>query len=271
MKKITLIGSTGLVGQEIKKAAEAYGFSVLETSRDDRNKILSQQHDHIIYCAGENKCSLDFIDNIVDVNAHYLAEIIKRQNFEHLTYFSSTRIYGESPSTSEDDIINFNFNDPRALFNASKILGESICGYSKKPVLILRPSNIYGLTTTSKLFLPAITRDAIQKGVVNMFVTKEYSKDYINVIDVAYYALELAKIKMSGVFNIASGENITAEAISGILERETFCKIIWNSVNNVEHFAPINTDKLKNAFPFYKPRKLEDSLKELISNFKATL
>lgn len=269
MKSLTLIGATGLVGQEIKTQAVQMGLDVFEPTREKKSVILEEYHDHIIYCAGENKCLLETLDNVVEINSKLLAEIIKKQNFNHLTYFSSTRIYGESLNTSEDSEIVFDFNDNRALFNSSKILGESLCHFSLKPVLIVRPSNIYGVTTSSKLFLPSITRDAINNGVVNMFVPQDYEKDYINVADIASLTLKLSVKKETGVFNLATGENVRADQIASILERETGCTTIWHPVNQkVERFSSINTKKLFDLFPTYQMKKLEENLVSLIYEFK---
>lgn len=271
MKNVTLIGSTGLVGKEILKQLKLQNISVNTPTRDQKMHVINSKHENIIFCAGENRCEIETLDNLVEVNAAYLSQIIKMQNFEHLTYFSSTRIYGESHSTSEDENLVFSFNDPRALFNSSKILGESLCHFSKKPIAIVRPSNIYGLTTKSKLFLPSITRNAVESGIINMYVSKDYSKDYINVTDVAYTSIKLAERKFEGTVNIASGRNICAEEIANILEKETHCKTIWHPTISEEKFHPIDTQKLFSLFPDFKPTSLQQSLKSLIDDFKITL
>lgn len=271
MKKITLIGATGLVGTAIKLRAQENGVAVYEPRREDREFVLSSTHDHIVYCAGENNCAAGDEDNIVDANSFYIAELVARQNFEHLTYFSSTRIYGESSKTDENDIIEFDFRDPRAAFNASKLSAEAICQRSKKPVLILRPSNIYGLSKTSKLFLPSITRDAVVKKHVNMFVPKNYSKDYINVSDVAFFSFDLSSRKEVGVFNLASGQNVSAETIANILEAETECAISWRPFSKVENFKPISASKIKKRYPSHIISKLEVDLVQLVRSFRETL
>lgn len=271
MKTITLIGATGLVGKEIAKQAKDLNLNVNIFSREQRELILNQQHNHIIFCAGENKCNLESLTNIVDVNSLFISQLIQKQNFVHLTYFSSTRIYNDSVNTSEEAVISFDFKDPRALFNASKLLGETACSFSQKPVLIIRPSNIYGVTTTSQLFLPAITRNAVRDQVVNMHVNKDYAKDYINVKDVAFFALEMSQMKLSGIYNVASGKNIPAERIAQILEAETQCKTVWHSNNNKEIFHPIKIEKLKTVFPHYVNSVFEDDLKFLANEFKEIL
>ncbi|WP_337242221.1 NAD-dependent epimerase/dehydratase family protein, partial [Proteus faecis] len=74
-------------------------------------------------------------------------------------------------------------SDNRRLFNITKLAAEEICLKSNKNITIIRPSNVYGTAINSSLFLPSIVRDAIQKKEINMFVSPEYSKDYISVND----------------------------------------------------------------------------------------
>ncbi|MCC9213027.1 hypothetical protein LOK03_08040 [Escherichia coli] len=49
-------------------------------------------------------------------------------------------------------------NDNRKLFNLMKLAAEEICRLSKRNVIIVRPSNVYGLALNSKLFLPQIIK-----------------------------------------------------------------------------------------------------------------
>lgn len=271
MKQITLVGATGLVGREITKQAGEQKLSVKVYNRNQKESLLEDQHDHLIFCAGENKCSAESLSNIVDVNSLLIAQLIQKQNFAHLTYFSSTRIYSNSKDTTEDAVIPFDLRDPRSIFSASKLVAEAACTFSKKPVLILRPSNIYGATTTSNLFLPSITRDAIQNKLINMHVRKDYAKDYINVKDVAFFALEMSKNSLVGTFNIASGVNIPAKDIATILEEETACTTIWHTNTSSEVFHSIDVRKLNHIFPNHKKSSLDDDLRKLTADFKKLL
>lgn len=271
MNEISLIGASGFVGSAIYKMAQEMGVGIRIFSREDREAFLSKSHKNVIYCAGENVCDKKSIVNLVDANSFYLAEIISKQNFEHLTYFSSTRVYGTSNMTGESSDIVVSPNDARNSFVASKLLSESICQFSDKPVLILRPSNIYGFAKSSKLFLPSIIRNALIEGLITMYVPKSYSKDYISVGDVARYTLKLARKQVTGIFNLAAGVNISAEDISSILVKETGCSVKWVDGAVAEEFAAIDITKVTNTIPDYETSRLEDGLVDLIDTYRKHL
>lgn len=271
MNEISLIGASGFVGSAIYMMAQEMGVGIRAFSREDREAFLSRSHKNVIYCAGENVCDKKSIVNLVDANAFYLTEIISKQNFEHLTYFSSTRVYGTSNLTGESSDIVVSPNDSRNSFVTSKLLAESICRFSEKPVLILRPSNIYGFTKSSKLFLPSIIRNALIEGLTTMYVPRSYSKDYISVGDVARHTLGLARKQAAGVFNLATGVNINAETICNVIARETGCSVKWVEGAVAEEFAAIDIAKVTNAIPDYETSRLEDGLVDLIDTYRQHL
>lgn len=271
MNEISLIGASGLVGSAINEMAQEIGVRVRTFSREDRQEFLSESHKNVIYCAGENVCDKKSIVNLVDANSFYLTEIISKQNFEHLTYFSSTRVYGASNITRESSDIIVSPSDSRNSFVASKLLSESICQFSDKPVLIIRPSNIYGFTKSSKLFLPSIIRNALLDGLITMYVTKSYSKDYISVGDVARHTLELVRKQVTGIFNLGAGVNVSAETICNILVKKTGCSVKWVEGAKAEEFAAIDIEKVANAIPDYKTSRLEYGLIDLIDTYRKHL
>lgn len=269
MKEFTIIGSKGLVGKQVVKFLKEQNVDFTEVLREDSEMMLAKNHNRVIYCAGENRCDLENLENLIESNTKFLSDIISAQNFEHLTYFSSTRLYLLSDNTGPDLPITISISDPRFAFNSSKLLGEASCLLSKKPVCIVRPSNIYGMSTTSNLFLPSITRDAVSNGVVNMYVDKSYSKDYVSVVDVAKTVINLANNAKEGIFNIASGINTKAEDIAKVLIDNTSCNVIWHKNTNNDKFLTIDISKTAEAVPDFKPRSLLKDLEELINEFKS--
>ncbi|MCT4643199.1 MAG: NAD-dependent epimerase/dehydratase family protein [Bacteriovoracaceae bacterium] len=267
-KKILLIGSNGLVGKALQKELNKYPeFEITLYQKSNLKQELKKYYDNIIYCAGDNRSNLESVLNSIEAHNTILSKFLISNNFSHLTYFSSTRIYGEK-CTSIKNSININFQDPRIFFNLTKLLGESITQFSKKPICIIRPSNIYGLTTTSPLFLPTITRHAIEKKLVNMFVSPSYSKDYINVKDVAKHTITLMASNKTGTYNLASGKNVTAKDISEVLVKYTDTEIIWHKPITQEQFTPIDISKTQKIIKNYETSSVLEDLKDLIDSFK---
>ncbi|MFN7073919.1 NAD-dependent epimerase/dehydratase family protein, partial [Proteus mirabilis] len=79
------------------------------------------------------------------------------------------------------------------LFNVTKLVAEYLCVKSKKNVIIVRPSNVYGLALNSSLFLPQIIKNAINNHKVDMYVNCDYEKDYVSVNDVVTVMYKLSE------------------------------------------------------------------------------
>lgn len=165
-------------------------------------------------------------------------------------------------------------SDHRSLFNLTKLVGEELCKKSGKDYIIVRPSNVYGLALKSPLFLPAITRSAINNGVVDMYVMPEYKKDYVSVLDVseAIYKLSKKKDIRKDVFNIGSGRNTSALEIARILEQETGCKVTWHEISSssVEVFPITDNSKIISTIDIEFSCVLND-LKSMIYIFRKKL
>ncbi|MCZ4253667.1 NAD-dependent epimerase/dehydratase family protein [Pseudoalteromonas shioyasakiensis] len=270
MALFTIFGSTGFIGAEVVKQLKNQGHEIITPNRGDTS-ILSRHLGIVIYCAGYGDCIQNPL-NVLEANTTLLAQISEHANFERLVYLSSTRVYMGVETTSENTDLKVLDGDQRRLFNLTKLVSEELLLKSKKDVLIIRPSNVYGLALNSPLFLPAITRSAIQNGHIDMFVNPEYTKDYVSVTDVAYYTLKLA-LKgnlQNRVFNIASGKNTSAEDISKVLVCETGCEVKWHPNECDDKFFEIDISNIQSELT-YNPRGVLEDLVDMVRDFKKSL
>lgn len=113
--------------------------------------------DYIIHAAGlasphhYQKLPLETIKVAVDGTKNLL-EFAKRKKVKGFLYFSSSEIYGDPDTghipTPETYWGNVSANGPRACYDESKRLGETLCTTYHKlykiPIKIVRPFNIYG-------------------------------------------------------------------------------------------------------------------------------
>ncbi|WP_068711523.1 NAD-dependent epimerase/dehydratase family protein [Vibrio tritonius] len=264
MKRITVIGSSGFIGSAVRNKFQLEGYDVYAPARHDLDFSLNLGI--IIYCAGYGDCNRP--NDVLDANINYLRDILDRANFEKLIYLSSTRVYMGSNSANESSDLVLEINDNRKLFNLTKLVAEDLCLNSNKNTIVVRPSNVYGLALNSSLFLPSIIKDAINKNVVNMYVDKTYSKDYVSVLDVVDIIFRLSMTNNEfEVYNIASGENVTAEDIASILVSNTGCKVIWHDNNVTDVFPVTSISRLKYEFN-YKPSCVLSDLKMMILDYK---
>lgn len=268
MAKYTIFGGRGFIGTEIVRKLIQGMHDVQVPARDDIN-IFKRDLGIVIYCAGNGDCN-NTPFSVYEANTNLLVQLLQGAKFHRLIYISSTRVYMNQNRSNESSDLTVCTSDKRRLFNLTKLLSEELCLRSGRNVTILRPSNVYGVSLNSPLFLPSITRDAIDKGVVNMFVTPEYEKDYVSVFDVADAVARISMMELESgeILNIASGANTSARDIAEILKAKTNCEINWLNVDgDTEFFTEIDISTLTHYITF-KPRNVLDDLFIIINKYQ---
>jgi nucleoside-diphosphate-sugar epimerase len=266
----TVFGGNGFIGSEVVQQLLTGGHEVYIPEKEDK-AVFERDLGIVIYCAGHGDCKNNPF-KVLNANILLLSSLLEKAEFSKLIYISSTRVYMNQQCSLETSDLTVSANDERRLFNLTKLTAEEMCLKSGRQTCIVRPSNVYGVALNSPLFLPAITRDAITNGTINMYVTPSYEKDYVSVVDLAGAIVRLSKeMVFSGeIYNIASGVNVSSEQIAHVLEKETGCIINWHSSNNNEHFPVVPISKIKGVFEF-SPRNVLDDLKTMINDFKKVL
>lgn len=266
----TVIGGNGFIGSHIVKDLRTRGFKVWVPERGTAG-VFNKQLGVVIYAAGFGDCNHDPY-KVFESNLGYLVNVVKDSSFKKLIYLSSTRVYMNQNSSLESSNLKVIASDSRALFNLTKLTAENLVLSLTKQSIIIRPSNVYGLALNSPLFLPSIVRDAIQKKEVNMYVRRDYAKDYVSVLDLAsaIYDLSQKNDLHHRIFNVASGRNVTAEQIANVLKDKTDCKIIWQGVDSVETFPETDIRNVTTEIKYFPKDVLED-LSEMIDSFKTQL
>lgn len=266
----TIIGATGFIGSNLNSYLKSIGINAFTPSRDYKFNTLDDLGT-VFYCAGYGDCTKNH-NNILEANVLLLQNIICNAKFDKLLYISSTRLYINSTSSKEDSNVNISHQDNRKLFNLTKLVSEELCRLSNKNIVIIRPSNVYGLALDSKLFLPQIIKNAIINNKIDMYVTPEYSKDYVSVDDLVsvMFKLSQANTKFADIYNIASGVNVSARQIASIIEEKTGCDIIWHNVDCDEYFPKIEINKICNVAHHNYHDVLVD-LSDMIEQFKKTI
>ena len=272
MNLYTVFGGRGFIGSEIRQQLEQQGNSIWVPERDD-DSIFDVDLGTVIYCAGNGDCKNSPF-SVFEANSNLLAQLLERAKFSRLVYVSSTRVYMNNGTSQESDDVLVCVDDQRRLFNLTKLVAEELCLKSGREITIVRPSNVYGVALNSPLFLPAITRNAINHGKVDMYIAPEYAKDYVSVTDVASTTIALAKHpEATGrIVNIAAGYNVTAQQIADVLQTYTQCQIIWHQVNFPrEKFPVTNVETIKQLLPGFAPKNVLSDIETMIYDFKDKL
>ncbi|MGF1788258.1 SDR family oxidoreductase [Photobacterium swingsii] len=269
MSLYTVIGGNGFIGSELVSLLKSAGKDVYAPKRDCLD-IFDKELGVVFYCAGFGECNKEPF-NVLEANTVLLSDILKKSNFKRLIYISSTRVYiGQSNSEESADLV-ISHNDDRRLFNLTKLVSEELCLKSNKDCLIVRPSNVYGLALNSPLFLPSIVKDAVLNQEINMFVTKEYSKDYVSVKSLVKMLVKLSDYSgKHKVVNIAAGRNTSAIEIIKAIQEEQDCNINW--MRDVkDEFFPETSVKLCNSLVTFVESDVLSDIKSMVKEFKLNL
>lgn len=267
MTQFTVVGGRGFIGSRLVAQLAALGHAV-QVPR--RGEWLSSPG-HLVYAAG---LTADFREKPHEtVRAHVcdLLGAIEHGGFDSFLYLSSTRVYAGASSSGEDVPLTVNPIDPDHLYNLSKLMGESVCHSSGNPrVRVVRLSNVYGPELGSTTFLDSIIRDAVIGGHVVLTGHPDSAKDYVHVDDVVSV---LPRISLTGhhrVYNLASGVNVSNQAILDRLCAITGCRVETAGTGPPLAYPPIDITRIRNEFGA-DPRPLLPELASFVDTCKQRL
>ncbi len=272
MALYTVFGGRGFIGSEIVNQLQAQGHSTFVPARDDTT-LFERDLGIVLYCAGNGDCK-NTPFSVLEANVSLLAQLLQHAKFERLLYVSSTRVYMNQALANEQANLTVCVDDNRRLFNLTKLVAEELCLKSGRNVCIVRPSNVYGVALNSPLFLPAITRNAINHGKVDMYIAKDYAKDYVSVKDVASSCIEIVSTDQchNQTINVAAGYNITAKQIADVLQEYTQCEIIWHEIDFPNESFPItDITTINQLITNFTPNNVLVDLKDMITEFTKVL
>ncbi|WP_291571679.1 NAD-dependent epimerase/dehydratase family protein [Clostridium sp. UBA4548] len=262
----TIFGGRGFIGGNIVKKLNENKIEFFIPEKNDES-IYEKNLGKVIYCAGVTSDFRERPYDTVDAHVNYLSKVLRYSSFESFVYISSTRVYFNSTRGSEDVALSVNPHNLDDIFNVSKLLGESLCLNSGKDnVKVARISNVCGDDFTSNNFIYSIIKDAIEKKEIILNTTLDSEKDYIGIEDVVNMLLRLGHKGNSGIYNVASGKNISNGAIISILKEITKCNVKISESATTIKFPKIEIGKIKSEFNFM-PCETDYLIRDLINTY----
>jgi nucleoside-diphosphate-sugar epimerase len=264
--KFTVLGANGFIGSHLVSYLKEQNHECY--TPDIRKENLSNENlGNVIYAIGVS----DFLNKpleTIDAHVCILNQILKKSDFDSLLYLSSGRIYYNTSSTTEDEIVTVDPTSLDDLYNISKIMGESICmAFKRKKIKIVRPSNVLGIGAPENLFIPSIISDAVKNNKIILNSTLDSEKDYVDVDDLVTL---IPKILLDGkydIYNIASGYNTKTRDIVNEIVKLTDCKVEIKKDAKEFSFPKICVDKIKNEFNF-TPIPVVNQIKKMITEYQ---
>ena len=264
----TIFGQ-GFVGTNISIFLKKKKYNLF-LPKKGKYKFKKNLH-NVIYCIG-NQNWLKDPKVTYDANLGLVPEIIFNNKFDSFTLLSSTRLYlGNSEGeTSENNPININSNDKNFFYNSLKLAAENLClSLNNKNIKVVRMSNLFGdHFKNNALILPTWIRNSVKYKKIDIYISKNSTKDFIYVNDAFDVLLKIIKRGKHRLYNVASGKNIKLSKILKEIKKITNCKINYAYNLNVVKEPKINIKRIINEFNFKTKNNLINFLNHLIINYK---
>lgn len=193
---------------------------------DVSKKLKVSEHiDYIVHGASiaspiwYRKFPLETIDANVS-GTRRLLDLAKDNKVKGFLYFSSSEIYGDPFEqyipTSEDYFGNVSSTGPRACYDESKRLAETLCMVYYRnfgvPVKIIRPFNFYGpgLRLDDGRVVPDFISDALNKRPITLLSDGKATRSFCYIADAIVAILLLLVNKVAGeAFNVGNPEEVS--------------------------------------------------------------
>lgn len=164
----------------------------------------------------------------IDVNVggtRNLLELARRNNSEGFLHLSSSEVYGDPPEkfipTTEDYWGNVSPTGPRACYDESKRLGETLCMiYFRNfgvPIKIVRPFNVYGpgLRLDDGRVIPDFVKNALRKKPIIILSDGRATRSFCYISDfITANLLLLIHPSKGEAFNIGNDEEISISRLA---------------------------------------------------------
>jgi UDP-glucose 4-epimerase len=135
----------------------------------------------------------------------------------HLVYFSSDAVYSFDTALISEQTVP----SPRDLYGAMHLTREIMARVPQMPVLVLRPTGIYGPGDTHNSYGPNRFRRTAQKeGKIQLFGAGEETRDHIHVDDVASITVRCLMRRSTGTLNLATGRSLPFHRVAEIVAAE---------------------------------------------------
>jgi nucleoside-diphosphate-sugar epimerase len=213
-KRATVIGAKGFVGAALLKRLETAGWQCWAPERFQPWPCNDRSLGVVFYCAGLTADYLARPFDTIDAHVNTLSQILQSQHFERLIYLSSTRLYdslGHEELVRESDAILVHPENPRHLYDISKLAGEALCyAVGNGRTRIARLACVYRDENDPDGFLGGLLGKvkACSRGEkIRIDSSPHFLRDYVHLDDVID-ALEMMAISGNHfIYNIASGVN----------------------------------------------------------------
>jgi len=258
---------------------------------------LEERVDWIIHGAGiasptfYRRFPIETIDVNVSGTRHML-DLARQSNARSLLYMSTSEIYGDPDAahipTGEDYRGNVSCTGPRACYDESKRLAETLCAtyfnLYRTPVKVIRPFNVFGpgQRLDDKRIIPDLLSAALDRRPIELFSDGRATRAFCYVSDIVRAIWYILLSDADGeAFNVGNDEReITIGDLADVLREVAgppHLQIV-RKVSDDKHYLTDNPQrrcpdltKLRSRFPWTPKVPLAEGLKRTLLSYQSAV
>jgi len=265
-------------------------------NHDVRNRFETKEKvDYVIHAAGlaspvfYMKYPLETLE-VATFGTKHMLEFAKEKKARSFLFFSSSEIYGDpDPNfvpTPEHYLGNVSCTGPRACYDESKRLGETLCmvyhRLYKLPIKIVRPFNVYGpgMRVDDYRVIPRFLTSALKNEPLPVHAGGNQTRTFCYVTDAITAIMKILLSNRNGeVYNVGNDDNeINMMTLAKMVSDLFKGKVEIASVNYPSTYPKADPmrrcpdiTKLKNQIGYTPRISLEKGLKKTLSWYKETI
>lgn len=270
--RVVLLGAHGFIGAVLKRKLEAHDVPTLAPTSAEVNlasagateelAALLRPTDTVVMLAaitpdkGSDIASL--IKNLLMMQS--VSAALEQTGCAHFVYFSSDGVYDKRVSRVNEDTPA----SPRDFYGTMHYTREvMVRNLDRFPLLILRPTMVYGLNDTHNTYGPnRFRRSAQQDGTIALIGGGEEARDYVHVDDVAALTVRCLMRRSLGTLNIATGISKSFREVAELVAKQfdNPIKITTTSRTNPSTHRHYDVTNLIKAYPDFQFISMEDGI-----------
>lgn len=271
--RFVIFGSNGFIGSSLVNFFKQKKINYVPLSRKDGDLLKSidvdriykklKSNDILIITSSIAPCkNLDDYEKNITI-AKNLADKLSKKKFKKIILISSDAVYPDSKSKIKENLCTY----PTSWHGLMHISREFIFNNMvKSPILILRPTLIYGPGDTHNGYGPnKFFRDAIKSSRIFLFGKGEERRDHIFIDDLVKMIFKLSQLNATGSYNLCTGKTVTfleiAKEISKIIPGTKLKFIKRNQPMPHNGYRPLSNQKTLNKLSKFKFTSLKNAIK----------
>jgi len=225
-ERVVLFGASGFIGKAIRAKLRAEAIDVLGvTSAEidlvspasvDRIAGMLKPEDAVVMLSAltpdKGRDTATLMKNLAMMQ--HLCAAVEQAGCAHFVYFSSDAVYDSAIARVSEAVPA----SPQDLYGTMHRTREIIAHGIKAPLLVLRPTLVYGAGDTHNAYGPNRFRRMAQKdGRITLFGGGEELRDHVHVDDVAALTLRCLLHRSAGTLNVATGVSTSFRKVAKLV------------------------------------------------------